>query len=143
MKFFNKQKPNVSAQIGAMKSKYPQFRAKHITNDSVIFVGDLMIKPELPIYSVSVEYRGKLSPKVRVITPKLVDKPPHYYKNTDSLCLYHTDDFKWNCQKLVAKEIMSWTIAWIYFYEAWKQTDIWYGPESHHYTNTIKEDKDE
>lgn len=143
MKFFNKQTPNVSAQIGAMKSKYPRFKAKYLINDSVTFVGDLMIKPELPIYTVSIEYRGKLSPKVKVIHPKLDEDRPHFYKNTDSLCLYHPDDFGWDCRKLVAKEILSWTIAWIYFYEAWLQTGKWFGPESHHGANTIKEDKDD
>ena len=45
--------------------------------------------------------------------------------------------------KLVAKEIMSWTIAWLYFYEAWLQTGKWFGPESHHTPNIIKEDKDD
>jgi len=143
MKFFNKNKPNVFAQIGAMKSKYPQFKAKHLSNDTVTFIGDLLIKPELPIYTVSVEYRGTLSPRVRVIEPKLVENRPHFYKNTECLCLYHPDDFKWDCRKLVAKEIMSWTIAWLYFYEAWLQTGKFLGPESHHTPNTIKEDKDE
>ena len=116
MKFFNKHKPNVSAQIGAMKSKYPQFKARHLSNDTVTLIGDLMIKPELPIYSVSVEYRGTLSPRVRVIEPKLVENPPILQKYKMSLFV-HSDDFKWNCRKLVAKEIMSWTIAWLYFYK--------------------------
>ncbi len=143
MNFFNKQKPNVSAQIGAMKSKHPQFKAKYLSYDKVTFVGDLLIKPELPVYTVSVEYRGALSPKVHVIKPKLVENPPHFYKNTESLCLYHSDDFKWDSRKLIAKEIISWTIAWLYFYEAWLQTGKWLGPESHHAPNTIKEDKDD
>ena len=27
---------------------------------------------------------------------------------------------------------MDWTIAWIYFYEVWLETKIWYGPEASH-----------
>ena len=126
-----------------MKAKYPQLKAKNIKEDYIIFEGDILIKPELPIYKLKVEYRGSLSPKVQVVQPKLVDNPPHYYKSTEKLCLYHSDDFKWNNQKLVAKEIMSWTIAWIYFYECWLQTGTWFGPESHHTTNTKKEDNDD
>lgn len=143
MKFFDKQKPNIFAQIGAMKSKYPHFKANQLHNDTVRFIGDILIKPELPIYKVSIEYRGVLSPKVRVIAPKLVESPPHYYNKTASLCLYHPNDFKWDSRKLIAKEIMSWTIAWLYFYEAWLQTGEWLGPESHHTPNTFKEDNDE
>lgn len=143
MKFFNKHKPNVYVQIGAMKSKYPQFNTKNLTNETVKFIGEIMVKPELPIYTVCIEYRGKLSPKVSVLNPKLVDKPPHYYKNTECLCLYHPDNFKWNSEKILAKEILSWTIAWLFFYEAWLQTGVWLGPESHHSLETIKEDKND
>lgn len=135
---YNKKKPlNPVVQIGAMKSRFPDFRSKH-KDGNIVFTGDLVIKPELPIYNVSVEYRGNSRPLVRVNSPTLVDDPPHFYHSTKSLCLYRPADFKWNGEKLIAKEIMQWTIAWIYFYEYWLQTGEWIGPEAAH--NTDKKD---
>ena len=141
-KYFNKRKGNIYAQIGAMNSKFPQMKSKITGKNTVLFTGEVMIKPELPKYEISVEYRGNLSPRVKVIKPKLVEKPPHFYHNTKTLCLYHPKDFKWNANKIIAKEIMSWTIAWLYFYECWLQTDVWYGPEvEHNYENKTEIDE--
>jgi len=135
--FIKTKQANPFTQIGAMKSKYPQFQSKKM-GDSIVFTGDLFVKPELPIYSLSIEYKGNLRPTVKVIYPILVEKPPHTFADK-SLCLYHSDNFKWNADKLIAKEIMQWTIAWIYFYEYWLQTGKWIGPEVPH--NTEKKDE--
>lgn len=138
MAIYSKKKPlNPVVQIGAMKSRFPNFRSKQ-KNGNIVFTGDLVIKPELPIYNVSVEYRGNLKPLVKVNSPALVENPPHFYHSNNSLCLYHPDNFKWSGEKLIAKEIMQWTIAWIYFYEYWLQTGEWIGPEAVH--NTEKKD---
>lgn len=126
----NHHKGNEQIQIGAMKSKFPNFSYKR-KDGELVFTGDLMIMPELPTYNVSVHYRFSLSPKVFVNSPQLDDKCPHRYSD-DSLCLYHRDNFKWNADKLVATTIMQWTIAWLYFYEVWHQTGEWYGPEVPH-----------
>jgi hypothetical protein len=138
MAIFNKhKKANPLIQIGAMKSKYPQFKNKQ-KGDSIVFTGDLFIKPELPIYNVSIEYRGDLRPIVKINSPALIEKPPHTFSDK-SLCLYHSDNFKWSTDKLIAKEIIQWTVAWIYFYEYWLQTGEWIGPEVAH--NTDKKDE--
>ena len=71
-------------------------------------------------------------PHVKIISPALVKMPPHYYQNTGTLCLYSSENFKWTKEKLIAQNIVSWTAAWIYFYEVWLQKGIWYGPEAQH-----------
>jgi len=135
--FNKKKKANPLVQIEAMKSKFPQFKSQKKGNN-IVFTGNLFIKPELPVYNVSVEYRGNLQPIVKVNSPILVDNPPHTFSNKN-LCLYHSDNFKWHGDKLIAKEIMQWTIAWIYFYEYWLQTGKWIGPEVSH--NSDKKDE--
>lgn len=115
-----------------MKSRYPQFKAKRKEEFEIEFTGDLHVKPELPVYSVSITYKGSNDPHVKIISPALVVKPPHFYQNTGTLCLYSSDNFHWTKEKLVAKNIVSWTAAWIYFYEVWLQTGTWYGPEASH-----------
>lgn len=126
---------NPAKQIAAMRSRFPQFSAKRKA-ESVVFTGELMVKPDLPIYTVSVEYRMYGSPIVRVLKPELVSPCKHLYKDKvtgeRSLCLYHSANFHWRNDRLVAKEIMEWTIAWIYFYEYWLQTGEWVGPEVPH-----------
>ena len=135
--FNKKKKANPLVQIGAMKSKFSQFQHKQ-KDGNIIFTGNLFIKSELPIYNVSIEYRGNLRPVVKVNSPALVEDSPHLHSD-NSLCLYHPNNFKWSSDKLIAKEIMQWTIAWIYFYEYWLQTGEWIGPEASH--NTEKKDE--
>ncbi len=117
-------------QIAAMKKFFPQFRAERC-GCGVTFTGKLQVKSDLPTYKVKVEYRGCLSPRVTVIPPQPAPAAPHLYRG-DFLCLYHPDDFHWNQNKLVAKEVMQWTCAWLYFYEYWLQTGEWVGPEVPH-----------
>lgn len=136
-KYYKTQQPNIYAQISAMKLKYPQFRSS-VKGLSIKFIGQLMIKPELPIYKVSIEYRGHIRPLVHVISPALVENAPHTYHDK-SLCLFHPSNFNWNAYKIIANEIMQWTIAWIYFYEYWLQSGDWIGPEVPHITEKTNE----
>ena len=123
---------NPSIQVAAMKIHYPQFKSFRKGSDVIEFIGELIVKPTFPAYIVSVTYNGESRPLVRIVKPKLVENPPHFFKKSDSLCLYHPKNFRWAMGKLIAKDIMSWTAAWIYFYEVWLRTDKWYGPSAGH-----------
>lgn len=122
-------------QIQSMKCHYPKFSHKELKGGNVLFTGDLIIKPELPIYTITVEYRKSLTPLVKVISPVLVDNPPHFYKKDQALCLYHPKQFHWNSNYLISKYIITWAAVWIYFYEVWLQEKKWYGPEAPHDLN--------
>ncbi|WBX96036.1 hypothetical protein [Chryseobacterium gambrini] len=114
-----------------MKQRYPQFKHKQ-EGGNIVFTGTLQVKPEFPVYTISITYRGGASPIVKVINPQLVENPPHVYKLADNkLCLYNPKNFTWTKEKLIAKEILEWTAGWLYFYEVWLETGIWYGPEAH------------
>jgi hypothetical protein len=121
-------------QIKFMRATYPQFKVRWKSDFEVEFVGSLRVSERFPTYTVSILYRSELSPIVRVLKPELVEKPPHFYHNRRSLCLYHPLNFKWLSGKILAKEIVPWTAAWIYFYEIWLKTNVWYGPEVPHTT---------
>ncbi len=123
-----------------MKSRYPQFKAKKRGQYDIEFIGELTVKPVFLVYTVSITYRGDLRPLVKVISPNLVEDPPHFYKESQSLCLYHPKNYNWAKEKLIAKDIVSWTAAWIYFYEVWLQKGVWYGPEAEHINALDKTD---
>lgn len=123
---------NPDIQICAMRCLYPQFKVKRRGVFDIEFIGDLQVKPTFPVYTISITYQGDRSPLVRVLNPKLPEKLPHFYKKTQSLCLYHPKNFRWIKEKLIAKNIVSWTATWIYFYEVWLRRGKWYGPEASH-----------
>ena len=125
-------------QILSMRSEYPQFIAKKHGGD-VEFIGELTVKSEFPTYKVSILYRGDKSPRVRILSPKLVEKPPHFYYLTNSLCLFKPKNYKWYKNRLISKDIVSWTAGWIYFYETWLEKGKWLGPEAIHDTDKKEE----
>ncbi len=122
---------NKDEQIAAMKSLYPQFRAK-LKGKNLFFTGKLKVKDDFPEYEIEIEYRGTSNPAVKVISPSLVNRPPHIYADTKSLCLYKPALYSWDASKLIAMVIVPWTAAWIYFYELWLITGEWLGPEAPH-----------
>ncbi|MFE2861644.1 hypothetical protein [Sphingobacterium multivorum] len=125
-------KYNPVVQIMAMKSRYPQFKVRREKNGDISFIGQLQVKPELPVYTIDVIYRGDNTPMIHILNPTPVKGAPHIYSDTQSLCLYHSSNFKWTGSKLIANEIMGWTAGWIYFYEYWLQNGEWIGPEVPH-----------
>lgn len=127
---------NPDRQIWAMKDRFPQFRFVRRGKYDIEFIGDLHVRLNFPVYTVSIRYRGSAPPLVKVLNPKLVDKPPHFYRDQSALCLYHPKDYHWTKEKLIASNIVSWTAAWIYFYELWLRDDKWYGPEADHSLTT-------
>jgi len=115
-----------------MKSQYPQFKFIKRDKYDIEFIGEITVKPELPTYTVSIKYRGDKRPLVKILKPELVENPPHIYSANRTLCLYHPDNYNWSKEKLIAKDIVPWTAAWIYFYEVWLEKGIWLGPEASH-----------
>jgi hypothetical protein len=122
-----------------MKSLHPQFTVERQGLFDIVFTGNLKVSQKFPVYTVAIHYRGDARPLARVIQPLLVDSPPHFFKKTNSLCLYHPRNYRWTKERLIGKDIVSWTAAWIYFYEVWLQKKIWIGPEAEHDDNLKSE----
>jgi hypothetical protein len=133
----NINREDLNKQIASMKSRYPEFT--HCVRSGVLsFTGDLMILPKLPIYNITITYNGSRIPKIIVNSPKLVENPPHTFSD-NSLCLFHRSNYNWTKDCLIAKNIVGWTAAWIFFYEYWLQTGTWAGPEVSHGNNEDKQ----
>lgn len=123
---------NTDLQIWAVKARFAQFKVIKRGRYNIEFIGDLKVKDSSPIYTVSVIYRGAIYPEVKIIKPELIEHPPHFFKQSKTLCLYHPKNYKWSKERLIAVDILPWVAAWIYFYEIWLKKKIWYGPEVDH-----------
>lgn len=134
----NLSKPTL-IQINSMRIHFPHFKHSWNKTGNLTFVGTLQPSKEMPIYKVSIEYRGYQAPRVKIIDPPLVEKPPHFYFNNDCLCLYKPENFEWTPPKPISNYIVPWTSCWIYFYEVWKEKKVWLGPEASHDEETKKD----
>ena len=132
-----------NAQIIAMHGLFPRFKHKRGKNGSLIFEGPLFVLPVYDEYTIRIEYRVDLDPRVWVLDPQLVDDAPHRYQNDGSLCLYRPDLFVWRPSYLITDYVIGWVAAWIYFYEIWKETGKWNGPEAHGSTNEIDNEQND
>lgn len=135
---------NINYQIVQMRKLYPQFQYKINTDNwgHVSFTGILKPHELAPEYLVKINYRSWKNPRVYILSPTLVDKPPHFYHKTGTLCLYHPKEFNWNKNLSVAEFIIPWVASWLYFYEAWKEHGVWYGAEAPHDLDTEKKQTD-
>lgn len=122
-----------------MKALFPDLHYQQREGKD-LFIGKLYINEDILPYRILIEYRGNIRPLVKVLSPAIKEDAPHRHED-GSLCLYRPDYYKWNSSKLLAKDIIPWTAAWIYFYEYWLQTGQWLGPEAPHYNNTYKDEK--
>ncbi len=118
---------NYFLQVANMKAKFPQFRYQD-REYGYDFIGKL--KPRETEYEVKIEYRKSNNPKVYVITPTITSKK-HMYSD-GSLCIYKKSEMNWKASKLVSHYVVPLTCMWLYFYEIFILTDVWYGPEAPH-----------
>lgn len=117
-----------------MRQRYPQFTVRASLSDPrfLTFIGEVQAHETLSAYTLKISYRYNLPPIVQVFAPMLVEKPPHFYADTQSLCLYHPRDFTWHREVSLAAEIVPRAVGWVYFYEKWLQSGEWFGDEAPH-----------
>lgn len=81
-------------------------------------------------YTIRIDYKPTEPPRVFVVEPQLVGKPPHrYYSDGGRLCLYWHD---YHNSMGFGESIVPWTAEWLYFYELWQVHGKWLAPESPH-----------
>src|SRR5262245_14732736 len=121
----------IGHQVWAMRELFPQF----IYERNQGWTGTLKPSPGSPDYRIRINYRIHTSPRVFVLSPKLLPGTPHIYRTDGALCLYYPDDRSWSSEMLIAKTIVPWTTEWLHYYEIWQVTDKWFGPEAPHVKN--------
>jgi hypothetical protein len=114
-----------------MAEHLPGFVPRILRDEAVLWKGTLQPRPESPIYSVRIQHRRGLAPKVFVDAPKIVSAAPHRYRDR-SLCLYWPEEWSWAPGRSLAATIVPWAALWLFHYEIWLALGEWLAPESPH-----------
>ena len=123
-------------QMLGMMSRFPTLRL--VAKNPLVWRGDVVpIVGGRPFtLEVHAVWRPTRLPAVRVVGPALENEPgralpPHTYPD-GTLCLYHTDDFRWTADQFIAETLVPWACEWCYYYELWLSTGKWLGPQYPH-----------
>ena len=124
-------------QIYNIKQRFPSF--KFLKNKTETYwIGKLKPSINSCTYTVKIIYNCKKSPKVFVLKPTILKQSPHTYLD-GSLCLYYPCDKDYNNKlSIIANTIIPWTSEWLYYYELWLESGVWWGPEAPHKQGSIK-----
>ena len=122
---------SLANQRERMKLLWPDFECKRHGSE-LVWTGSVKPSPSSTEYVVEVSYSVDRRPKVRIVSPLLVDPPKlseiHRYKD-GTLCLHLHE--QWNQTFFMADKIMPWILEWLVFYEGWLLTGEWLGGGEH------------
>jgi hypothetical protein len=124
-------KYNPAIHLVHLNKLYPDFRYSWKRGQYVI-TGTLQPTEHSPKYQIEITCKQSMTPQTKVLDPLLEKNTPHVFRDKGTLCLFHKNDFQWNEKKKIAETILPWTSAWLYFYEVWLETGIWFGEEYPH-----------
>ena len=131
---FKKKKISPVIQGHILKSKYPNSILRSVNHIKLLWEVSLKPTPLSDTYRVKLQYKLYERPNVWVIKPKLQKfdnkKIPHRFHD-GSLCLFRYLYNEWNASLRIADTIIPWTSLWLYYYEIWLATGIWYGGGEH------------
>lgn len=120
---------NLGLQNLHLRHRFPGFTYRR-ERGVAVWRGTLQPSSLSPKYRVVVRYKLSSYPSVKVISPALVPKAPHLWRD-GRLCLYYPKENPWRRDMLIATTILPWTALWLYYYELWLDTGKWLGPSSH------------
>lgn len=83
-------------------------------------------------YKIKVEYQEGRAPRVYITDPYIEPDPEYHIYKAGHLCLYDHRESPWSTKMMLHETIIPWTAEWLVFYELWKITGEWIGPEALH-----------
>lgn len=129
---------SISSQLKVLDKYYPDGQIASHTHTTLSWIMDIVPTPNSASYRIKVDYAIGGSPKVYVISPKVLAKAegktslPHVYSQSEQqLCLFMPGFGEWEPYKFIAKTIIPWTAEWLAFYEIWLFTGVWEGEGLH------------
>lgn len=120
-------------QKQSIEKHYRCFTCK-ITGHGTMLVctGSLQPLDWIEAYQIKLTQIPGNAPRVYVVNPKVeYNSKIHMYKE-GNLCLYYPAEFIWKPNTSVATYMIPWINEWIIYYELYKISGVWEGPESPH-----------
>lgn len=115
-----------------IQKNFPCFKCT-LQNDTLKCHGLITPDETRETYKISILKKYYDPPKVFIKSP-IIEEPNskiHRY-NDKSLCLYDWRDKPWKKHYLIDEKLIPWISEWIIFYELYKETGEWLGPEAPH-----------
>lgn len=137
--YFNEHTLSLLQQKFALIAMYKGAKVS-IDKGVLWWYGEARPSPLSRIYSVIIKYDGSDDPVTWVVGSELRNLKhedfPHKYdikpeENIVRLCLFLPGAREWTKQKAIANTVVPWAIEWLYFYEVWLATGVWYGGGQH------------
>ena len=142
----------LALQIHSMKRNWPRFDLAQMSDDHVVWFGELVGIQKL--YRVMVEYGVPTNladdplhrrfPLVRVLSPRLrpnfdaVEEAPlpHVYFDKEdlpnsALCLFDPAAGEWSHNDFISLTTIPWACDWLASYEGWRATGRWFAGGRH------------
>jgi hypothetical protein len=119
---------SMAQQIGRMSTLHPGFHAA-LKRNVAEWDGELKPSAVSSTYNVKISYTREKRPTVWVLNPALHirtkgEKIPHTFPN-GTVCLHRHED--WTSRMFISDTIVPWLSLWLYHYEVWHATGVWYG----------------
>lgn len=83
-------------------------------------------------YKIRLEYKEGMTPRVYIVDPHIEPDPEYHIYKEGNLCLFDPRESPWSSMMRIHETIIPWTAEWLVFYEIWKLTGKWEGPEAEH-----------
>lgn len=114
-----------------MATHFPCFRCS-LQHRVLICTGEITPSEGCDTYQIQITLPVGKIPRVRILKPDIVPSIRiHMYPSGD-LCLYKPSEQPWMEKDFIHEKIVPWTAEWLVYYELFKITDHWYGPEASH-----------
>jgi hypothetical protein len=127
-----KQQPlGLAVQAAHLKKHFPDAKTS-VRRSCLHWLADLRPTELSCVYRISLEYKLKNRPKVRVLAPalRLPERKSEVHVFSDgTLCLYFMGE--WNGRFLLVDTIVPWISEWLIHYEIWLVTEEWHGGGIH------------
>lgn len=121
-------RPLTHAQQGlALRAYFPDAITR-VRAGQLTWRGRIQPTPASRSYLVDVVYTATNFPVVRVLEPPLEPDAegvlPHLFRE-GTLCLHERHE--WRPDMRIVDTTVAWTSEWLYFYELWLGTGLWFG----------------
>lgn len=114
-----------------MAKHFPCFTCS-IQNRVLICTGEITPSEECDTYRIQIKLPAGMIPHVRILNPEIAPSTRIHMYTSGDLCLYKPNEQPWKVSDYIHKKIVPWIAEWLVYYELFKITGQWLGPEATH-----------